>query len=172
VNDYTLRPETPADHAAIHAVELAAFGQPAEADLVDALRAAGDLSLSLVAEIGGTIVGHIAFSPVSLSPAPPRHLRVEGLAPVAVLPAWQGKGIGSALCRAGIEARRAAGVDALVLLGEPAYYSRFGFAPARTHGLTSIYVEAGDAFMVLPLRPGALTGLAACARYAPSFDAL
>ncbi|WP_232962395.1 GNAT family N-acetyltransferase [Paracoccus tegillarcae] len=116
-----LRPESTADHAAIHALTVAAFGQTDEADLVDALRRAGDLDLSLVASQGGTVLGHIALSPID-APFP-----ALGLAPLSVHPAMQHRGIGAALVTAAIAARPD---HAIILLGDPAYYARFGFQPA------------------------------------------
>lgn len=116
-----IRPETPADHAALDDLLTAAFGGPDEARLLRALRDDGDLSLSLVAEAAGCILGHVALSPlVAESPA-------QALAPLAVLPAMQGMGIGTALVR---QALAGAGGKAVVVLGDPAYYSRFGFCPA------------------------------------------
>lgn len=115
-----LRPERPADQAAIHALNVTAFGGRDEAMLIDALRRDGDLDLSLVASQGGTILGHIALSPIA-APFP-----ALALAPVAVHPALQGRGIGDALIRAALAARPD---HAVILLGDPAYYSRFGFKP-------------------------------------------
>ena len=167
-----IRPETPADGAAVHAVVAAAFGQPAEAVLVDRLRAAGLTVVSLVAEEGGTVVGHILFSPVSIEQAP-RVRRAAGLAPLSVAPARQRDGIGTALGRAGVAACAAAGIDALVGLGPPAYSPRFGFAPAAPSGLHSVYGGADDgAFMAMELTPGALDGARGLVRYAAEFDAV
>lgn len=115
-----LRNEQPQDRPAIHALNRAAFGGNDEADLVDRLRSDGDLDLSLVAAQGGTVLGHIALSPVS-APFP-----ALALAPVAVHPALHRRGIGAALIRAAIAARPG---HAIVVLGDPAYYMRFGFAP-------------------------------------------
>lgn len=115
-----LRPERPADQAAIHALNVTAFGGPDEARLVDALRRDGDLDLSLVVSQGGTVLGHIALSPID-APFP-----ALALAPVAVHPALQHRGIGAALIRAAIAARPD---NAIILLGDPAYYARFGFQP-------------------------------------------
>ena len=92
---------------------------------MDALRVNGVLSVALVAEVEDAIVGHIAFSPVEIDAAPSAWY---GLGPVSVIPEQQGKGIGAALVRAGVEAMRARGGEGIVLLGAPAYYQRFGFA--------------------------------------------
>lgn len=115
-----LRAETAADHQAIHALNKTAFGGPDEARLVDRLRRDGDLDLSLVAAQGGTVLGHIALSPIAAA------FPALALAPVAVHPALQNRGIGAALIRAAIAARPG---HAIILLGDPAYYHRFGFQP-------------------------------------------
>lgn len=123
-----IRSETGADHAAIRAVVDAAFAQAphasgTESRIVDALRRDGALSISLVADIDGRIAGHVAISPVSIAGAPGWH----GLGPVAVAPSDQGHGVGSALVQAALAELRAAGSLGCVVLGEPGYYSRFGF---------------------------------------------
>ena len=130
------REEQHGDAAVIAAVTAAAFdGHPysegREPLIVAGLRAAGVLRLSLVAEEGGEILGHVAFSPVTIGGA---DLGWFGLGPVSVRPDRQGQGIGAALIRAGLAQLRESGAAGVVLLGEPAYYARFGFA---THaGLT------------------------------------
>lgn len=126
-----IRAERPGDEAAIHRLTAAAFrdmpfSQRNEQHLVDALRRNGDLALSLVAEQGGEITGHIAFSPVAISDGT---LRWFGLGPVSVWPERQGRGIGGALIRHGISELRRRGAAGLVLLGSPTYYARFGFRP-------------------------------------------
>ena len=105
-----IRPETPADHDAVNRVHRQAFGQLDEADLVEQLRRDAHPHVSLVAEVDGTVVGHIFFSPVEL-PSPERSVSAMGLAPMAVLPEWQRQGIGAQLVREGLAAcrRRAVG---------------------------------------------------------------
>lgn len=125
----TIRPEQPGDEATIHALTEAAFREMPfsdgdEQDLVDRLRVDGDLTLSLVAEDGGRIVGHIAFSPVSISDGSKSWF---GLGPVSVWPELHGQGIGSLLIRQGIAELSGGGARGIVLLGSPEYYSRFGF---------------------------------------------
>lgn len=115
-----LRPETPADAPAIAALLEAAFDGPTESTLVNFLRADGDLTLSLVAEDAGEIVGHLALSPVA-APFP-----ALALAPVAVTPARQGRGIGAALIA---RAQALTPDHTMIVLGDPAYYARFGFRP-------------------------------------------
>ena len=146
-----MRPAAAADHAAIRRVETAAFGREDEADIVEGVRSEGADLVELVAERDGQIVGHILFSRMTTQPA-----RVmAGLAPVAVSPEAQGRGVGDALCRAGIEALRALGVEAVVVLGHPDYYPRFGFSAAAAKPLASPYAGS-PAFMAMELAPGAL----------------
>jgi putative acetyltransferase len=161
-----IRPELTGDLAAIYAVQASAFPTDAEARLVDALRAAGRLSVSLVAEDGGRIVGHVAFSPVSLAET----AGGLGLAPVAVTPDRQRRGIGGRLVREGLAAATAAGTAFVVVLGHPNYYPRFGFRRAAEVGLTNEY-GADEAFMALELRPGSLPAAGGLVRYGPEFAA-
>jgi len=154
----------------VRAVNVAAFETPAEADLVDALRAQARPLVSLVAEERGAIVAHILFSPVTLPGHPA--LALMGLAPMAVTPARQRAGIGAALVRAGLEACRRLPADAVMVLGHPAYYPRFGFAPGVRSGLGCEYDVPAEAFMVLELRPGALRGATGTVRYHAEFASL
>lgn len=163
-----IRPEGPADIAAVSAVERAAFGRAEEAELVDRLRAAVRPHVSLVAAVGAEVVGHIFFSPVSIAAAPP-DLMPMGLAPMAVLPGRQRAGIGGALIRGGLDACRELGARAVVVLGHVEYYPRFGFVPAVRFGLRCEYAVPDEAFMALELRPGALSGVTGLVRYAPQF---
>ncbi|HWW65591.1 MAG TPA: N-acetyltransferase [Sphingomonadaceae bacterium] len=125
----TIRLEVPGDIHAIRAVTAAAFKDAAyssqtEARIIDALRGAGALSLSLVAEEQGRVVGHAAFSPVTIDGEAGRWF---GLEPVSVEPAHQRRGIGEALIREGLNRLIAGGAEGCVVLGDPAYYGRFGF---------------------------------------------
>lgn len=163
----TVRPETRADTEAVWALNAAAFGQPDEADLVDRLRETPGY-LALVATEAGEVVGHIAFSPVTLDPT--ASVDVRGLAPMAVAPDRQRSGIGSALVRAGLEACRADGAEAVVVLGHPAYYPRFGFVPGPPRGIGCAYDVPPEVFLVLDLVPGALDGTEAVVRYGAAFD--
>ena len=126
-----VRPEREGDIDAIRTLTETAFRTAPHADgtehlIIDRLRAAGALTLSLVAEADGTIVGHVAFSPVSLSDG---SRGWYGLGPISVDPARQGEGIGGKLIGEGLERLKALGATGCVLLGDPAYYSRFGFTP-------------------------------------------
>lgn len=163
-----IRPETPGDIPAIRAVNGLAFGQADEAVLVDALRDGGHGAVSLVAEDGGRIVGHVLFSRLPIE-AGDRVVAGAALAPMAVLPERQREGIGSALVRAGLAACRMAGIAAVVVLGHPDYYPRFGFSAEAAHGLRPPFPEAGSAFMALELVPGSLDLHDAIVRYAPPF---
>ncbi|MCK6455296.1 MAG: N-acetyltransferase [Phycisphaerae bacterium] len=143
---------------------MSAFPTAAEAGLVDALRAAGRLTVSLVAETADQVVGHVAFSPVSL--AAPTH--ALGLAPVAVLPGYQRRGIGGKLIVEGLAACARIGAGFVVVLGEPAYYKRFGFAPAADWHMVDEY-GGHAAFQAIELRAGAIPRGAGLVRYAPEF---
>ena len=125
----SIRPELPQDHAAIHVVTEIAFRDVEHSDgseprIVDRLREDGDLTLSLVAEDGDQIVGHIAFSPVSVTDGAEGWY---GLGPVSVIPELQKQGIGFRLVQRGIADMRELGARGIVLLGSPEYYARFGF---------------------------------------------
>lgn len=165
-----VRREMPGDEPAIHALNASAFGTDAEARLVDALRANGALSLSLVAVVDGALVGHIAFSPVTVE-AKGRTVIGIGLAPMAVAPSRQRQGIGSRLIEEGLRALRAQGHPFCVVLGHADYYPRHGFVPAPALG---IRWEKGhdDAFFVQALTPGGLEGVSGVVRYRPEFDAV
>ena len=147
-----VRPATAGDHAAIRTVTTAAFESAGEeADIIDGVRAEGLVLTELVAEIDGAVVGHVLFSRMRTDP----DRAFAGLGPLAVAPAAQSTGIGSALSRAGIEACRAAGMEAVVVLGHPPYYPRFGFSHAAAAHVISPFADR-EAFMALALKPGAL----------------
>lgn len=160
-----IRPETPADAEAIFGLIAAAFGQRAEADLVARLRTGGAMAIALVAEAEGAVVGHIALSEMR---SPDRAL---GLAPLAVDPALAGRGIGSSLVREALKRARAEGWNGVFVLGDPAYYGRFGFSADAAAGFDSPY--AGPYLQVLRLSdrfPRKAAGQPAA--YAAAFDAL
>jgi putative acetyltransferase len=159
-----------ADAAAVRTVHLATFPTPLEADLVDALRTNGHAVVSLVAFVGEEIVGHVLFSPVTVEQDGKASARGLGLAPLAVLPAHQRQGIGAALVRAGLELCRNKSAPFVVVLGEPAYYGRFGFVRASDFGLSNEY-GAGEEFMVLAVADGALPAASGLVRYADEFRA-
>ncbi len=161
------RTEEHKDWTSVHAVNTSAFGTPAEANLVDALRTQAKPIVSLVAEAKGTIVGHIMFSPVLLSGQP--HLQIMGLAPLAVLPEHQGKGIGSALVKTGLQHCRKLGFGAVVVLGHPEYYPRFGFVPSQHFGIECLYEVPQEVFMVVELEPRFLRGVSGTIKYHAAF---
>lgn len=166
-----IREERPEDRADVRRVNEQAFGQPGEADLVDALRAAGAVTLSMVAAAGADVIGHILFSPVALTSAT-RTFAAVGLGPMAVLPAWQRRGVGAALVRAGLDGLRDRGHQIVVVLGHPAYYPRFGFRRASELGIRWEHDAPDDAFMVRALTPPALEGVQGVVSYHPAFSAV
>lgn len=164
----SIRAEAPADIPSIHRLTEAAFRDAAhsshtEAFIVDALRARGELSVSLVAEEGGQLLGHVALSPVTISDGSRGWF---GLGPISVRPGRQGQGIGAQLMRAALDALRALDARGCVLLGEPAYYARFGFRADPALRLPGV---PADYFQVLCLRPPLAQGEVA---YSPAFDAV
>jgi len=162
-----IRAESERDRTSIHAVNTAAFDTPAEADLVDSLRGSADPIISLVAEADGKVVGHILFTPVTLTDCSEAFLM--GLAPMAVAPTQQGQGIGSLLVKAGLDECKKTGAEAVVVLGHPGYYPRFGFAPASRFGIKSEYDVPDDVFMVIEMQPGSLSGKAGTVKYHGAF---
>ena len=158
----TLREETPADHVAIRAIHIAAFGQAEEADLVDALRRAGAVLVSLAAEVDGGLVGHILFSRMFVESVP-----AVALAPVAVHPSWQRRGIGGELIRRGLDMLRDRREEIVIVLGHPDYYPRFGFSRDMAKAIEHPFPP--EAFMALELRPGALAVVNGKVRYADAF---
>jgi putative acetyltransferase len=166
----SIRDETESDRDAVRALNESAFETTAEARLVDALREQAAPLVSLVAEQDGAIVGHILFTPVTLFGHEDR--KIMGLAPMAVAPARQRLGIGSALVRAGLERCRALGAGAAVVLGHPAFYPRFGFVPSIQFGIDCEYDVPEDVFMVTELEPSFLRGASGRIRYHRAFKSL
>jgi putative acetyltransferase len=175
-----LRRERPPDAQAVHDLHRAAFAREAtperpasdgrlEADLVDALRAAEHLvpGCCLVAEAAGGVVGHVAVSTATVGGEP----GVLGLGPIAVLPDHQGRGVGSALMHATLAAADALGARAVVLLGHPDYYPRFGFEPAVHHGVTPPQ-DWGPRYFLLRRLEAWGGGMPGPFRYAPAFERL
>ncbi|MEE8468201.1 MAG: N-acetyltransferase [Planctomycetota bacterium] len=167
----SIRPEQPGDEAAVREVLLRAFDGPAEAELVDRLRAAGAATVSLVAELEGVIVGQILFSPVEIQ-GEQSNVSGVGLAPMAVLPDHQRSGIGGELVRAGLASCRELGEMRVVVLGHPDYYPRFGFVPASTFGIGCDYDVPDDVFMAQELEPAALHGVRGTVHYRTEFGEL
>lgn len=146
-----VRDAGPAYASSNRLVVAAAFGRPDEAVIVDQVRAAGEALAEFVAEIDGEIAGHVLFNRMRCRP----RMLVAGLGPLAVAPAFQGRGIGSALVRRGLDACRQLGARACVVLGAPAYYGRFGFISAGA-AIESKYSHL-PAFQALALEDGALS---------------
>jgi len=168
VSEFAIREEAPPDYADVDRVQEAAFGSPGEAELVRILRESVHPQLSLVAELRGVVVGHIFFSPVSIEGAVSSP-SVAGLAPLAVAPETQRQGAGSALVRAGLRACVPLGWHAVFLLGDPEYYSRFGFVLAAPLGLRYESESFDSAFQVIEIVPGALSACAGWVRYHEAF---
>ena len=166
----TIRQERPDDFAAVRALNEAAFGRAAEGAVVDSIRTACPDAVSLVAVDDGRVVGHIFFSPV-LASGRSGPAQGMGLAPMAVLPERQRRGIGTMLVRAGIEALRRQNCPYIIVLGHPEYYPRFGFVPASRYGLSCQWDGVPDeAFMILVLDEPTVAGLSGTARYRDEFD--
>lgn len=164
------RTERPSDREAIAATVTAAFGRPDEAVLVDTLRAAGALPVSVVVEEQGRILAHAAASPMRWVDG--GRGRVLCLAPVAVDPMVQGRGLGREVAGAAIERARAAGGELLTVLGDPAWYGALGFAAAAPHGLAVSGFDFGEAFLVMELADGALARASGSLAWHAAFDPL
>lgn len=164
-----IREETESDIEAIWKVHSDAFETDAEANMVNALRRSGCDHISLVAETDNNIVGHILFTPVKLTGTDNR-LKIMGLAPMAVMTQYQNKGIGSQLVKAGLERCQERGFDAVVVLGHPGYYPRFGFIPSIKYDIKSEYNVPDDVFMILELVPGCLKNKKGIIKYHETFN--
>jgi len=167
----TVRHEAPDDVPAVRDVNERAFGGRAEADLVDRLRDRGAVTLSLVAVVQETVVGHALFSPVEIVGTGVQASAIA-LGPMAVFPEYQQQGIGSRLVHCALDELQAAGHGLLVVLGHPQYYPRFGFVPAARFGLRCEFDAPDEAFMALELGPGAWRGRSGTVRYQPEFHAV
>lgn len=162
-----IRLEEQKDYMAVHAVNAAAFETPAEANLVDILRNEADPIISLVAEEDGQVVGHILFSPVTLSGH--ANLKIMGLGPMAVNPEFQRNGVGSKLVKTGLKRCKELGFGAVAVLGHTWFYPRFGFLPSTRYRIRSEYDVPEDVFMVMEIEPGYLHGAEGTIRYHPAF---
>ncbi len=145
--DVTIREARGEDHGAISAVLTAAFKQRGEKDLVKKLWDDNAMAIENVAEANGRIVGYCAFSAVTCKPGLDGVLL--GLAPVAIAPGHQGKGVGAALIQEGLKLAREKDARMIVVLGDPNYYARFGFVPASEKNMRWAVMDAGDAFRVI-----------------------
>ncbi len=166
----SIREDTPEDVPTIRRVNELAFGQPQEAGIVDALRGSCGEFLSLVADSGEEVVGHVLFTPVTIETTRGT-VRGMGLAPMAVLPERQRQGIGSALVRHGLAALRDRSCPFVIVLGHAEYYPRFGFERASKYGIRSQWEGVPDeAFMILVLDRRVMDGVSGIARYRDEFD--
>jgi putative acetyltransferase len=163
-----IRRELPADITTIRQLNRAAFGQFAEAEIVEALRSASALTLSLIAQLDDKIVGHIAFSPVKIE-SPGRITNAIGLGPMSVLPEYQKRGIGARLVTEALDILQQLGHRVVIVLGHPSYYPRFGFVPAHNHEIRCEYECSPEAFMLKELQDNALKGISGIARFRPEF---
>ena len=166
-----IRLEKPEDQIGIRHINTEAFDTDAEANLIDALRKSGIPLISLVAEQNGELVGHILFSPVTLE-ADNCSISIAGLAPMAVAPAFQKREIGSMLVEEGLEHCKKAGYAAVVVLGHPDYYPRFGFVPSVNYGIKSEFDVPAEVFMAKELRKGALADCNGIVKYHKVFNQL
>ncbi len=166
-----IRLEEPRDIPQIYIVNQLAFGQPGEANLVNALRDSNALTLSMVAESDGEIIGHIACSPVTIE-SESSNFDALGLGPMAVLPGRQRTGIGSQLMEASLKECEKSRYGLIVVLGHPDFYPRFGFTSASQHEITWEGEAPDEAFMVRELKKGALPKVRGIVKYRPEFSAV
>jgi putative acetyltransferase len=163
-----IRTEEREDMPGVYEVNISAFETPGEAKLVNKLRKEVNPIISLVAEENEDIVGHILFTPVRLSGNP--ELKIMGLGPMAVLPAYHGRGIGSALVRAGLEKCKELGFGAVAVLGHTWFYPRFGFKPSVLYDIRPEFDVPEEVFMILELQPDYLLDASGSIQYHPLFN--
>jgi putative acetyltransferase len=166
-----IREERPEDAEAVHAVLVAAFGREAEARLVERLRASGKIVCALVAEEKGLALGHMVFSQIAVERGD-GEIPVLALAPLAVVPAFQRLGVGSALVSAGLERCRMERHAGVLVLGDPVYYGRFGFVAGSRFGLKCPFPAPHEGFMAIEFEPGAFAQVSGVVRYGHEFDDL
>lgn len=171
MEDLSIRREDERDYDLIDEIETSAFGRPGEARLVRSLRLSATPYLSLVASRGEELVGHILLSPVTIEDAVAAPA-CAGLAPLAVRADVQGEGIGDALVRAALAECSPLGWEAVFLLGEPLYYSRFGFALSAPRGLRYESEVFDSAFQFLEIVRGSLGDVRGWVRFHSAFDEL
>lgn len=165
-----IRSERKSDFDSVRNVNLAAFETDEEANLVEEIRKQAPEMISLVAKSEQQIVGHIMFSPASNKKCP--NIKITGLAPMAVLPKYQNQGIGSKLIKAGIRACKKAGYQAIIVLGHPNFYPKFGFSPSIEFDLKAEYNVPPEVFMVLEIEKDALKNCKGILEYHPVFKML
>ena len=163
-----IREEQSQDIKAIREVNIRAFDQNQEADLVDKLRQNCDVLFSLVALMQNQVVGHILFSPATIE-SPQRKVHGMALAPMAVLPEYQRQGIGSKLVLNGIEKLRKLQCPFIIVLGHAEYYPRFDFEPASRYGIRSEWEVEDEVFMIMLLNEPEMNRISGVAKYRPEF---
>ena len=161
-----IREERADDIAAVCELNRRAFGQNQESNIVDALRANGAVLLSLVATVNDRVVGHIIYSPASIS----GNVSGAALGPMAVLPEYQRQGIGTKLVEAGNAKLKNAGCPFIIVVGHAEYYPRFGFRPASEHGIKCEWDVPDDVFMLLVLDEEKMKGVSGLAAYRDEFS--
>lgn len=165
-----IREERAEDYEAVRVINDKAFGQPDEGRIVDKIREMCEDILSLVAVEGEKAVGHIFFSPVVINHSG-KTIKGMGLAPMAVLPALQNKGIGSLLVKEGIKRVMETGCPFIIVLGHEKYYPRFGFETASNYGIQPQWEGVPDeAFMVMIMDKETMAGISGVAIYRKEFD--
>lgn len=162
---FEIREEIATDIAAIRSVNQHAFGQDYEGRIVDALRANGAALLSLVATVDDQVVGHIMYSPATVG-----EISGAGLGPMAVLPEYQRKGVGSRLIEAGTRKLMESGCPFVVVVGHPEFYPRFGFQPASNLGIRCEWNVPDNVFMVLVLDSLKMAGISGMTKYRDEFS--
>lgn len=166
-----IRKEKKGDESQIHKVNELAFGQPEEANIVDALRETCPEGISLVAELNNEIVGHILFTPAVIE-SDTILIKGMGLAPMSVLPDYQNQGIGSQLVKEGLKIMKENGTPFIIVLGHPNYYPRFGFVKASKNQIKSEYEGVPEeAFMIIIFDEQNMRGISGIAKYRKEFDA-
>lgn len=170
---FSIQAEGVNDREGIWAVNVATFGRKGEADVVDQLRDNCLVFISLVAKIDEKVIGHVLFTPVQLIQMENWLIEGMGLAPLAVLPAYQNQGVGTALCREGLSRVATFGYPFVVVLGDPSYYQRFGFERASDYGVRSAFEDVPeDAFMIKILKPNVMNGTQGVVYYREEFDSV
>lgn len=162
---FEIREEIATDIPAIRSVNQQAFGQDYEGRIVDALRANGAALLSLVATVDDQVVGHIMYSPATVG-----EISGAGLGPMAVLPEYQRKGVGSRLIEAGTRKLMESGCPFVVVVGHPEFYPRFGFQPASNLGIRCEWNVPDNVFMVLVLDSLKMAGISGMTKYRDEFS--
>ena len=162
---FEIREEAPGDIIAIRDVNMRAFGQDQEGNIIDALRSNAASLLSLVATLKGRVVGHIMYSPASVG-----EVAGAALGPMAVLPEHQHQGIGTRLVEEGNRRLKESGCPFIVVVGHADYYPRFGFRSARDYGIKCEWETPDEVFMLLVLDDAKMHGLSGLAKYRPEFS--